>query len=308
MTLLNGPVDALSSVTCLELDAVSLTAAQLHLIVSLPRLRSLHLEVVHCDVPETPPPVGFHLDELWLFGPSDGRLATSLLVPAPPLLQYLGFPHIRHFVYDACAEWLDAMTTSPRSRPHTILVEKWDDVHLSNGISFPCDAWRMSDGAGFISDQYGAHTNDDLSWADVREIFEDLLELVIPYRVLRMADYNLEFRNLTRLCVRIDDPISTSRAWPKFRAVRCPRLRTLELWDGGVSIAAAEIVEFVRDFFVFDAQHPPELIIRDVRLIPSSAPLTELRELVSAIQRPDGPARESFVVELKSQWHVAVRR
>ncbi|EJD36448.1 hypothetical protein AURDEDRAFT_174499 [Auricularia subglabra TFB-10046 SS5] len=303
LILPNGPVDALSTLARLELDAVSLSAAQIFAIASLPRLRSLHLDIAECEVPPTPPPPALRLEELRI----SGAYPVSFSNTPDPLLRYLGFPHIRHFASYGGADWLQAMTCAPRSLPHTVIVEHWS---IEQDFNLFSQAWRLIDDGGFVSDHLDVFTGENFRWPDARPMLANLRELVILNVELKRADHTVEFPQLLRLCVRFDAScLSISRKnWPAF-SIPCPKLRTLELWgteDPKAGVFGAQILHLVGSFLLLDRKQPPDLIIRDLVVIHTADEWKLLEGVMKSIQRPEGLAPRPFVVEVQSKWRATV--
>ncbi|EJD36449.1 hypothetical protein AURDEDRAFT_174500 [Auricularia subglabra TFB-10046 SS5] len=295
-------VAAFANLVRVELDAHFLASEHIIVIVSLPRLRCLHLEVAEYIVPQMPAPQGFRLDELWFFG----RHTPPLFDPICPLLRYLGFPHIRHFTSKWDVMWLDTMTSSPRSLPHTLMIEEWRVGEDIVGTQ----AWRMLHDGGLVSEMLDVHTTDHFSWPDAQHVLANLRELIIPFRELRTAEYDLEFRELTRLCVRLNATHCSRDDWPDIR-IPALKLRTIELWGGidvsPIRIPSHDVVAFIGDFLTLDPAHRPDLVLRDVEIVQSRGGWEEVEELISSVHRPEEGSPESFVVELKSKWHASVQ-
>lgn len=305
MTLPWAGPNAFSEVNILELDAIYLSAAQMTTLVSMARLRSMHLIAVDCELPKVPAPSTFKLDALWI----DGLYSTPHDDPVDPVLRYLGYPHIRQFTSDWQSFWPE-IVSAPRSLPHTLHVERWQD----DSVRTRSEAWRLFDGAGFVTDFLDVYTCDHFSWPDHQAMLANLGTLVVIFRELATAIHNaVEFRNLTRLCARVSEKDCTTTDWDGIAAIPAPQLRTLELWgelangETTVAMREADVLNVVRDFLALNCAHPPELVLCDVALVESAEEGTALEELVAGIWRVDGPAPASFVNELKDKWHASVR-
>ncbi|EJD36444.1 hypothetical protein AURDEDRAFT_174495 [Auricularia subglabra TFB-10046 SS5] len=300
------PASAFSRVTKMELETTFLSAADLEAIVSLPSLKSLHLEIIDIiSLPEAPPPPSFHLEELWILGPYD----VPYFIPPCPLLWYLGFPHIKHFISNDDEVWLETMTSSPRGLPHTLLIEHWS-LDERRGRTTATEAWRLIDGGGFVSDLLDVQTGDQFSWPPAKNVFANLKELVIPYSQLRQADCDLRLPFLTRLCIRVSDNDRRflSQAGGVLLYAPCPNLRTLELWGGAIPglLSMPGTVNLVRNDLSLDRRHPPELLIWNP--CDASIPIEwdAFVDVVSGIRYLNEPPPDPFVVELRSSWRTSV--
>ncbi|EJD33344.1 hypothetical protein AURDEDRAFT_177582 [Auricularia subglabra TFB-10046 SS5] len=304
MTFPQAAVDCFLAVTRMELDGVSLSADQMSAIVSLPCLRSLHLEIGGCALPNTRPPPTFRLDELWLFGLWDNQTTNPDLFGS--VLRYLGFPRIRHLT-TANQQLLD-IASPPSFDPLILLVDDWvcrNDCNGEIGV-----AWRLVDHRGFLFDFVEIISLSAPYNLDTR-VLVNLIEIEIPYHELVTYTRDLALPQLKRLCLRVRAP-DTAR-WTSERSrednIRCPSLYTLELWSypeqSTISIQAAQLLHLITGYLTLAPHRPADVVLRGTTVVYRSQ-LDLLNPAVATIRDGDGPAPPPFVLELQSKWHASV--
>ncbi|EJD33505.1 hypothetical protein AURDEDRAFT_177408 [Auricularia subglabra TFB-10046 SS5] len=305
MTFPQTAGDGFLAVTRLEIDGVFLSADQMSAIVSLPCLRNLHLEIAGCALPNAQPPPTFRLDELWLYGMWQTRESIPDMLPSA--LQYLGFPHIPHFITD---NWdvLDLVLSSLSHRS-TLLVDYWRDLNDPNAVTGV--ACRLIDHRGLIFDLVGilfvvAPFDLDLC------ILANLVEIEIPYDELTGVQSDFDLPKLERLCLRVR--AGETARWKPERLlegrISCPNLHTVELWNypehSTVSMASAQLLHFISHLLDLSPRRAVDIVLRGVAVVYSSE-LGLLDHVVGTVRDDVRPAPPPFGLELQTRWHASVQ-